>query len=129
MVDAVSVPSPEQIVRQVFEARADGDVRRLAALMDPDVVARWAPGHEVARGVVAARQLLGREVVGDRRLQIDAHRITAEADDTVLVAGRIRILARDGLSDSPALWRFHVRRGRVAHVAPVGAERRLRKAA
>src|SRR5688500_3691646 len=62
MVDAVSILSPEEVVRLIFEARASGDVRRVLALMDPEVRAAMGPTEDVVmEGVAAVRAYLARE--------------------------------------------------------------------
>jgi ketosteroid isomerase-like protein len=107
----MSTPSPADVVRLMFEARAAGDGRRVRALMDPDV--------SFARG--------SREGV---RIEVDAHRVVAEDDERVRVHGRIRVIEEGGLTDSPAAWRFTVRAGRIVAVTPLSpAAPRLRHVA
>ena len=104
-------PAPADVVTRLFEARAAGDVRRVRALLDPDVT--FAGGSPEGR-----------------RVEIDAHRVVPEDAEHVLVHGRIRVIERGGLTDSPAIWRFTVRAGRVVHVAPLQTRRpRLRDVA
>ena len=103
--------SPAEVVRLMFEARAAGDVRRVRALMDPNV--------SFARGSTEGM-----------RVEVDAHRIVAEDDEQVRVHGRIRIIEPSGLSDSPAAWRFTVRGGRIVAITPLSpAAPRLRRVA
>ena len=107
----MSLPTPEQVVRLVFEARAAGDVRRVLALMDPDV-----------RGSFGERD--------GRRVEVDAHRIQADDAEHVSVHGRIRVIDGGSLTDSPAAWRFTVRAGRVVEITPLdGVRRPLRRVA
>jgi hypothetical protein len=100
MVDTVSILCPEDLVRQLFEARATGDVRRVMALTDPVVRSALAPVEGV-------------------RVELEAHRIEAEDAEHVHVEGRVRIINGGSLSDSPATWRVTVRGGRVHAIEPV----------
>ena len=107
----MSNPAPADVVSRMFEARAAGDVRRVRALLDPDVT-------------FASRSTEG------TRVEVDAHRIVAEDAEHVLVYGRIRVIERGSLTDSPAAWRFTVRGGRVVDIAPLrSAASRLRHVA
>lgn len=113
----MSVLSPTDVVRRIFEARATGDVRRVMALLDPDVVAE------------PAADLFAQETATGRRLEAEAHRVEEVAAGVVHVHGRLRVITPGSLADSPAAWRFEVRRGRVSHIAPLPAEVRLRHVA
>jgi ketosteroid isomerase-like protein len=119
----VTCPTPEEVVRLVFEARTAGNVRRVLALLDPDVRATLGPGDdEPVHGVSAARQYLARESARGRRIEIDAHRLERDGDEGVRVVGRIRVIDGGSLSDSPAAWHFTVRGGRVVAIVPLAAE-------
>ena len=111
----MSSSAPDQVVRLLFEARAAGDVRRVHALLDPEVRARFG--------------YLVRESIDGMRVELDAHRIEREGADSVLVAGRVRIIDGGSLTDSPVTWRFVVRHGRVVDVlrvqSPPGRLRRV----
>ena len=107
----MSNSSPADVVSRMFEARAAGDVRRVRALLDPDV--RFA----------------SRSTEGTR-IEVDVHRLVPEDDEHVVVHGRIRVFEHGTLTDSPAAWRFTVRGGRVVDIAPLGgAAPRLRDVA
>jgi ketosteroid isomerase-like protein len=107
----VSNSAPADVVSRLFEARATGDVRRVRALLDPDVA------------------FVRRSTEGTR-VEVDAHRIVAEDDEHVRVYGRIRVIERGSLTDSPAAWRLTVRGGRVVDIAPLrSAAPRLRHVA
>ena len=96
----MSNPAPTDVVSRLFEARAAGDVRRVRALLDPDVA------------------FVRRSTEG-MRVEVDAHRIVGEDPEHVLVYGRIRVIERGSLTDSPAAWRLTVRAGRVVDIAPL----------
>ena len=120
MVDGVSTLAPEEVVCLVFEASARGDVRGLLALMDRDVRATMGHSQDVVmEGVAAVEAFLARQSAEGMRVEVDAHHIEREGDERVRVDGRIRVIDGGKLSDSPAAWRFTVRRGRVVEFAPV----------
>ena len=131
MVEAVSSLPPVEVVRLIFEARAAGDVRRVLALMDPDVRAAMGPTDDhVVEGVAAVRRYLARESAEGPRVEVDAHRIEPESDERVRVDGRIRVIDGGRITDSPAAWRFTVRGGRVVEIVPLDpAVHRLRRVA
>ena len=96
----MSILTPDEVVRRIFEARAAGDVRRVRALMDPEVT--------FARGSTE-----------DARVDVAAHRIEREGPERVLVYGRMRVISGGSITDSPAAWVFTVRGGRVVDIAPL----------
>jgi ketosteroid isomerase-like protein len=102
----VSVRSPIEVVRLLFESKASGDVRRVLQLIEPDVWATIGPR-------------------GEARIEVDAHRLEEDGDEDVLVHGRIRVIDRGSLTDSPAAWRFTVRGGRVMAIVPLTARGRV----
>ena len=125
----MTVLTTTEVVRRLFDARATGDVRRVMALMDPDVVAQAIAGGGVVQGSPALRAALADEGDGGRRVELDAHRFEAQPDGSVHVFGRIRVIEGGRLTDSPGAWRFVVRRGRVASIAPLAVGERLRRVA
>jgi ketosteroid isomerase-like protein len=125
----VSVTSPTEVIRLIFEARAQGDDRRVAALMDPDIEVQALPGGVVLHGVAEVRDAFLRGTAGTRRVEVEAHGIESVGDGVVHVRGRVRIIDGQSLADSPAAWLMTVRRGRVAGIAPLAAEPRLRHVA
>ena len=119
--------APVEVVRLIFEARATGDVRRVLALMDPDVRATMGPSEDVVtRGVQAVQADHARELAEGTRVEVDAHRVEPIDDEHVDVLGRIRVIEQAGMTDSPAAWRFTVRGGRVVEIAPLEATRTAR---
>ena len=123
--------APADVVRLIFEARAAGDVRRVVSLMDPNVRAAMGPSERlVTHGADAVQRYLARESAAGIRVEVDAHLIEPEGDETVRVHGRIRVIERGSITDSPAAWRFTVRGGRVVEITPLAAAtRRLRDVA
>ena len=117
--------SPAEVVRRMFDARANGDARRLDELMHPAIEAQALAGDEIACGVVAARRLLAGDAGRGRRVELDARRIEVQADGGVLVHGRVRVFERGSLADSPGAWRVEVDAGRVASITPLAAESRV----
>jgi ketosteroid isomerase-like protein len=111
---------PEEVVRLMFEARAAGDVRRVLALMDPDIVAVSTAEGRTLRGVPAIAGFFERERQGRVRTEVDAHRFVADGA-TVRVHGRVRVIEGGTMADSPAAWQFEVRDGRVVRIAPLPA--------
>lgn len=101
--------APATVVRMLFEARAAGDMRRVRALVDPDV-------PEV-------RRLFGFARAEGPRVEVDAHRVEVLCDERVAVHGRIRVIDGGSLSDSPAAWTFTVRHGRVTAITPLAPAR------
>ena len=95
-------PPPTEVVRLVFEARAAGDVRREMSLMAPDVS-------------------FARHASESTRIEVDAHRIEPEDAEHVRVHGRMRVIEKGGITDSPAAWRITVRAGRVVDIATLDA--------
>jgi ketosteroid isomerase-like protein len=118
----MSVLSPVDVVRRVFECRAAGDIRSLLALLDPDIRVQATADGAVVEGLPGVRALFGRESAAGPRVEVEAHRIESDGEDGVLVHGRIRVIGKGALSDSPGAWRFTVRGGRVSGIAPLGAE-------
>jgi ketosteroid isomerase-like protein len=102
----------------MFEARADDDRDTLLALMHPDVEAQTTLGREYIRGTTGVLAYVRREHDGGPRTELDAHRFVVDGDE-VLAYGRMRVIDRGSLADSPAAWRFRVRAGRVTHMAPL----------
>ena len=105
-------PPPAEVVRLLFEARLSGNVRRVCALLDPDIEAVSSRGVRYD-GVEAVRAFL----TGDgRNVETLAQVIEPDSDDRVLVYGRRRRHGRGSMADSPAAWRMTVRAGRVASI-------------
>ena len=100
----MSVLSPIEVVRLMLEAQANGNVRRVLKLVDPEVWATIGPG-------------------GAARVEVDAHRLEAEGEESVRVDGRIRVIDGGSLTDSPGAWRFTVGGGRVLAIATLGSRR------
>ena len=119
-------PSPAEVVRLLFEACSAADVKRVCALLDPDIDAVSTTGVHY-RGIEAARRYFAAEGADT---QILGQRFEEESDGSVIARGRIRRYGRGSLADSPAAWRVTVRDGRVATVhALTGAVARTRAAA
>jgi len=106
----------------LFEARAAGDVRRVLALLDPDIEAQTMADGDPVRGIAEVRRMFGRESAGGARVEVDAHRIEQVGEDVVHVHGRVRVIERGSLSDSPGAWCFTVRHERLLAIAPLPAE-------
>jgi ketosteroid isomerase-like protein len=121
----VPVPPPQEIVRLLVEAHAAADERRVLALVDPALVAETGGGRQVLGGADDVLAYLRRQRAGDSRTEVVAHRYECDGDD-VVVHGRLRVLGRGSLSDSPASWRVTVRDGRVARIVAAEAATALR---
>lgn len=106
----------------LFEARAAGDVRRVLALLDPDIEAQAMADGDAVRGIAEVRRMFGRESATGARVEVDAHRIEQVSEDEVHVHGRIRVIDRGSLADSPGAWCFTVKHGRLMAIAPLVAE-------
>jgi ketosteroid isomerase-like protein len=117
----MSPPRPDETVRLLFEARIAADLRRMMALMTPDVVMVPATGAPVLVGAAAVGAYLARELGSRTRIEVEAHRICADGD-RVHVYGRRRVICGGSLTDSPAAWTLTVRDGRVCGVEPLAAE-------
>ena len=111
-------PPPAEVVRLLFEARQAGDLRRVCALLDPEIEAVTTAGTEY-RGLDAARAYF----TGDEghNTEVHAHRIEVDSHGDVIVSGRVRIHGRGSLADSPAAWRMTVRDGRVTKIVALTA--------
>jgi ketosteroid isomerase-like protein len=120
--------SPEDTVRLVFEARAEGDLRRLLSLFAPDVEIEPIAGAPAIVGIQQAERYLDLERADGIRIELEAHRIVTDGD-RAHVYGRRRVFKRGSLSDSPASWTFTVRDGRIARVEPLAADRALQRVA
>jgi ketosteroid isomerase-like protein len=119
MVGLVPFPRPEETVRLMFEARNAGDIRRVCALLHPDIEAVSAVDGTL-RGIDAVREYLASQHVNGHRTEVMAYRIEAQGDE-VIAHGRVRIVDGGALADSPAAWRFVVRDGVVMSISPVAA--------
>jgi len=118
----VTSAQPTEVVRRLFEARRLGDVRSALALMHDDISALSVADGREYHGVEEVRAAFLEPGADGRRVEVDAHRLHAHGDD-VVVHGRIRVVERGSLVDSPAAWRFPVREGRVSRIEPAPAER------
>ena len=105
-------PAPAEIVRLLFEARMAGDLRRLCALLDPEIDAVTYSGEHY-HGIDDVRSYLAAE---GATTEVLAQRIEADGDGSVIARGRVRIHGKGSLADSPAAWRLTVRDGRVATI-------------
>jgi ketosteroid isomerase-like protein len=118
-VTAVSAAalSPSQVVEQLFRLGREGRLDELVALFASDMEgAAFAGGTRSCSGD-DVNDHIERHLRGNGRSEVTCSRI-AEHGDRVLVEGRLRVLTRRGLSDSPAVWVFRVREGRIAEVRP-----------
>ena len=109
-------PPAAEVVRLLFEARSAGDVRRICALLDPEIEATTTEGRRY-HGLDGVREYFAAQADG-ARTEVCAHRIEGSGNGTVIAWGRIRVVGRGSLADSPAAWRFEVRDGVVASIAP-----------
>jgi ketosteroid isomerase-like protein len=117
----VHVLAPQDVVRELFEAAAFRDVKRMRTLMAPDITAVTVADGDVLIGAEAAAGRLALLLNGDRRrAEVFAYRFVGGGDQ-VIVHGRIRIFEGGALRDSPASWRLTVRDGLVVRLEPYAA--------
>jgi ketosteroid isomerase-like protein len=109
--------APSEVVERLFRLSREGRLEELADLFDTDMDGMSLPGGERFRSREDVRGYLERQLSGERRAEVTCSRIV-EHGDQVLVEGRLRLLTRRGLSDSPAVWVFRVREGLIAEVRP-----------
>lgn len=87
--------------------------------MDPEC--EWVPSAELAEGVPlrgadAMRGYLERLSGEGVRIEPALHTCEELAEDTVLVGGRMRIVSRASLSDSPLFWLYRIRGKRIVRI-------------
>jgi ketosteroid isomerase-like protein len=110
---------PIALVERVFDAFAAGDHDALVDVFDPDIEffgptatvlneGKCYRGHDGIRRYLQDAEALWREL----ELQPQKYR---EVGNHVVVLGRVRACARDGLElDTPAAWVWRVEHGKVA---------------
>jgi ketosteroid isomerase-like protein len=115
----VSAPAltPADAVQRLFRLRREGRVEEVVELF-----AHSMDGVSLADGTRyrsrdEIRGYVQRELSGERRVEVTCTRLV-EAGDRVLVEGRMRLLTRSGLADSPAVWVFRVADGLITEVRP-----------
>ena len=92
-----------------------------AALPYVDAECEWIPsedlpGAQPLHGTEAMRSYVERLSGDGVRIEPALHTCEALADDTVLVGGRLRVVSRASLSDSPLFWLYRVRDGRIVRI-------------
>jgi ketosteroid isomerase-like protein len=117
--ERVEPRGPAALVERLFAAFADRDEDALLELMDPEIEffgptatvlneGKCYRGHEGMRRYLQDAERLWAEL----ELEPDKYR---EVGNHVVVLGRVRARARDGLElDAPAAWVWRVERGRIA---------------
>jgi ketosteroid isomerase-like protein len=131
------MPGEEQVsevnaalVRGLFDAFAAGDSARLLEIMDPEIEffgptatvlneGRCYRGHEGMRRYLRDAESLWEE------LHLEPHTVR-EVGNHVVVLGRVRARARDGLElDTPAAWVWRIEHRRITWGCAYGDPDRL----
>ena len=121
----MSVQEPVEIVKEVWRRFAAGGISAASSLLADDLV--WTSHDDPDRPVVGRTALVQhfrRMAVSGTRLEAVGHRFE-DFGDCVVVAGRVRVLSKEGHYDVPMNWQVDVRDGRVANVK---AERSVQQA-
>ena len=110
---------PSALVERVFEAFAAGDHDALVDVFDPEIeffgpTATVLNEGKCYRGHDGIRRYLQDAEALWRTLELTPQKFR-EVGNHVVVLGRVRATARDGLElDTPAAWVWRVERGKVA---------------
>jgi ketosteroid isomerase-like protein len=99
-----------------------------AALAHVDEECEWIPGPELPRaralrGAAEVRAYLERLADDGVRLEPSLHTCEEVGDGAVLVGGRMRVVSRASLSDSPLFWLYRLHGGRVVRVESYACRR------
>jgi ketosteroid isomerase-like protein len=115
----VSAPalSPADAVQRLFRLRHEGRIEEVVELFAHRVDSVSLADGTRYRSRDEIRGYVQRELSGERRVEVTCTRLV-EAGDRVLVEGRMRLLSRTGLADSPAVWVFRVSDGLITEVRP-----------
>jgi ketosteroid isomerase-like protein len=118
-------------VHALWSAFATGGV--LATLDHVDEDCEWIPSSDFPdarpiQGPAEMRAYIERLTRDGVRFEPTLHTCEPVDDDTVLVGGRMRIVSRASLTDSPLFWVYRTRDERVVRIEAFGCRREALRA-
>jgi ketosteroid isomerase-like protein len=112
------------VVSRMFACWGDQDLEGILECVDPELEWRTAADHRVYRGHDGVREFFRRRQSDTERLEVPLQRVAEVGPGRILAVGRLRVMRPGrGLADSPGVWIFHVRGGRITHIHAYASER------
>jgi ketosteroid isomerase-like protein len=113
----------------MFACWAGEDLEGMLECADPSLEWHAAADGRLYKGHAGVREFFKRFQDDGQRLEVPLQRAIELAPGKILAVGRLRLMRPGhGLADSPGVWAFHVRRGKVIRIESYRSEREATEA-
>jgi ketosteroid isomerase-like protein len=112
------------VVSRMFAAWAEEDLEGMIDCVDPGLDWHAAADGRHYTGHEGVREFFGRMRANGQRLEVPLQRTAELRPGCILAVGRLRLVRPgQGLADSPGVWAFYMKDGKISRIESFASER------